>query len=79
MAKKKKKSALNIPMLVIAAVSLVVFLTFSGLTVRNILIGEEPSDPGMEERRRGFDRLRYAAAQDVRQAFRAGRRRGVSA
>lgn len=49
MAKKKKKSALNIPMLVIAAVSLVVFLTFSGLTVRNILIGEEPSDPGMED------------------------------
>jgi sortase B len=47
--KKKKKSGLNTPMLVISAVALVVFLTFIALTVRNILLEETPKQPEMED------------------------------
>ena len=49
MAKKKKKSALNTPMLVLTAVALVVFLVFMGLSVRNILIEDKPAAPVMED------------------------------
>ena len=49
MAKKKKKSGLNTPMLVISAIALVVFLVFVALTVRNILIGDKPAETVMED------------------------------
>ena len=47
--KKKKKSGLNTPMLVISAVALVVFLAFIALTVRNILLEDKPVPAAMEE------------------------------
>ena len=47
--KKKKKSGLNTPMLVISAVALVVFLVFVALTVRNILISDKPAQSVMED------------------------------
>ena len=49
MAKKKKKSGINTPMLVISAVALVVFLVFVALTVRNIVIGDKPAEQTMED------------------------------
>ena len=47
MAKKKKKSGLNTPMLVLSAVALVVFVVFIALTVRNIFKQEQ--QPVMED------------------------------
>ena len=48
MAKKKKKSGLNTPMLVVSGVALVVFIVFISLTVRNIFISEH-QEPVMED------------------------------
>ena len=46
--KKKKKSGLNIPMLVISAVGLVIFLVAMGFSVRNVLL-EDTIAPAMED------------------------------
>lgn len=49
MAKKKKKSSLNIPMLTISAVCLVVFLACMGISVRNILVGDKAVEAQPQE------------------------------